>query len=386
VVETLGRKQWIWVVVACVLIAGSVGALIGALVARGTEQTVVERFAPNQSLIKSPNAHDIQAILQLVEPAVVSIDATVSGPGSGGQVVEVAGSGMILTTDGEVLTNNHVVAGATTVSVTLFGQTRQLPARVLGTDPTQDMALVQIEGQHNLPVVHLGNSSAMQVGDDVVAVGNALDLPGGPTVTAGIVSAIGRQLTTKSDITDTDIDLSNLLQTDAPINPGNSGGPLVNGRGQVIGMNTVVAQSGAGNAPAENVGFAIAIDTVKSHLAQLRAGGTGGANGGVKETPTRQQAYLGVIVEQVTSSLKNSQHLSVSTGALVQGLDPNGPAQHAGIKVGDVIVSVGGTATPTVTRFVSVLHSHHPGQTVGIGVVRGTDHLIIPVKLTSSPS
>ena len=155
---------------------------------------------------------------------------------------------MILTADGEILTNNHVVAGATSVTVTLFGQTNALAAHVVGTDPSEDVALVQIDHASGLPTVTFGNSGQTQVGDSVLAIGNALALAGGPTVTEGIISAENRSLTAENDSGQTE-NLTGLIQTDAAINPGNSGGPLVNAQAQVVGMNTAVASSTTGNAP-----------------------------------------------------------------------------------------------------------------------------------------
>jgi serine protease Do len=256
--------------IVCTLRGGGVGGVVGALVAGHSQQTIVEDFSPNSPALAKPA--DVQAILAKVEPAVVSIDTT--GVRRGGEV-EGAGTGMILTADGEVLTNDHVIAGASSVTVTLFGQTIPLPAKVIGTDPTQDLALLQIEGQHGLPTVELGDSNQALVGDGVLAIGNALALSGGLTVTEGIVSSKDRSLTTTNEITGRTENLSGLLQTDAAINSGNSGGPLVNSLGQVIGMNTAVAESTQGNAPAQNIGFAIAIDTIKPLLAGLRVGGIG---------------------------------------------------------------------------------------------------------------
>ncbi len=197
VVQTLTRRSWVWVVAVTAVVAAVIGAAAGLWVGLGSQQTVVEKYFPNKSVLVHPT--DVQGVLAKVEPAVVSIDTTVftGGTGTTGQEVEGAGTGMILTPAGEVLTNNHVVAGASTVTVTLFGQTKALPAHVIGTDPSEDVALVQIEGQHGLPTVTLGNSDGAQVGDDVVAIGNALALQGGPTVTEGIVSATGRTLSAK---------------------------------------------------------------------------------------------------------------------------------------------------------------------------------------------
>jgi serine protease Do len=262
-------RSWLAVVVACTLLAALVGGTVGYLVARHSQQTIVEEFSPNSPAFAKPA--DVQAVLAKVEPAVVSIATT--GVRRGVGEVEGAGTGMILTDDGQVLTNDHVVAGASSVTVTLFGQSNPLAAKVIGTDPAQDLALIQIEGQHGLPTVELGDSDRALVGDNVLAIGNALALSGGLTVTEGIVSSKDRSLTTTNDVTGRAENLSGLLQTDAAINSGNSGGPLVNSLGQVIGMNTAVAESTQGNAPAQNIGFAIAIDTIKPLLPMLRAGG-----------------------------------------------------------------------------------------------------------------
>jgi serine protease Do len=279
------------------------------------------------------------------------------------------------------------VAGATAVTVTLFGQSSALPAHVIGTDPAQDVALVQIDNESGLPTVSLGDSSSVQVGDDVLAIGNALALAGGPTVTEGIVSALGRSLTAQSEITGKTETLNGLLQTDAAINPGNSGGPLVNSKAQVIGMNTAVAESGEGNAPAQGIGFAIAIDTIKPMLAQLQAGGTGGTNGGVTpSTGSSAAAYAGVVVETVTASIAHELGLTPKSGAVVVGLASGGPAAAAGLKVDDVIVSLGGQVVRSVPDLISALATHSPGDRVSVGYYRGTQKHSVQVTLTAQPS
>ena len=388
VVQTLTRRNWVWLTMVTAVLAALVGAVAGLAVGLGSQQTVVEQFFPNRSALVHPT--DIQAVLAQVEPAVVSIDTTVFSGGNGinNAEVEGAGTGMIITPNGEVLTNNHVVAGATKVTVTLFGQTTALSAHVIGTDPSQDVALVQIDNQHDLPTVHLGDSSQARVGDDVVAIGNALALQGGPTVTAGIVSAQGRSVSEQNELTKATATLTGLLQTDAPINSGNSGGPLVNSQAQVIGMNTAVAESGTGNAPAQNIGFAIAINTIKPLLPQLLKGGTGGPSGGARAT-TRQAAgrtaYMGVVVENVTPSVAQQQHLTPTSGALVVGLTTGGPADRAGVQVGDVIVSVNGAPVATAAELTKDIQSHSPGDKVTIGLYRGAHRLTLPVTLGTAP-
>jgi putative serine protease PepD len=199
------------------------------------------------------------------EPSVVSIQTnTVRGT--------AAGTGVILSSDGDILTNAHVVAGASTVLVTLIGESQPRTARVVGADSVADLALLHIDGASGLRAATLGTSAGVAVGDDVVAIGNALALRGGPTVTRGIISALDRTLESNAGT------MTGLIQTDASISSGNSGGPLVNALGEVIGINTAVAASGGGTA-AENIGFAIAIDRALPVVDRLRAGGavtTGG--------------------------------------------------------------------------------------------------------------
>ena len=206
--------------------------------------------------------------LPLFEHRFCADASGIRNSGNGGYA-EGAGTGMIIEPSGVIVTNNHVVAGAQTVTVTFYAQSKQFPARVIGVDAEKDIALVQVEGAGSkLPVVHLGNSDSAQQGDGVLAIGNALALAGGETVTQGIVSALNRSLTATTDEGTTE-NLTGLIQTDAPINPGNSGGPLVNSSGQVVAMNTAVATSSQGNAPAQNVGFAIAVDEIRTVAGQI---------------------------------------------------------------------------------------------------------------------
>ena len=260
---------WFAVAVVAALVGALAGGGLVSVFASRSPQTIVREYFPSTPV--NVRTGDIQAILASVLPAVVSID-TSSFRGAGGVAgfVQGAGTGMIIERSGIVLTNNHVIAGAQTVTVTLYGQTKPWPARVIGTDAHKDIALVQIEGLkgQSLPTVRFGNSSTSQQGDGVLAIGNALALAGGPTVTEGIVSAEDRSLTATTE-DGTAENLTGLIQTDAPINPGNSGGPLVNSSGEVVAMNTAVATSSRGNAPAQNVGFAIAVDEIRVIVAQI---------------------------------------------------------------------------------------------------------------------
>ena len=258
---------WLGVVLIAAVLGAVVGGGVVALVASRAPRTIVREYFPFKA--GKVQVGDIQSVLASVLPAVVSIDTSDIRGVAGGGFVQGAGTGMIIEPSGVILTNNHVIAGAQTVTVTFYGQTKRFPAKVIGGEPQKDIALVQVEGAgDSLPVVHLGNSDAAQQGDAVLAIGNALALAGGETVTEGIVSALNRSLTATTDAGTTE-NLSGLIQTDAPINPGNSGGPLVNASGEVVAMNTAVATSSQGNAPAQNVGFAIAVDEIRTVVEQI---------------------------------------------------------------------------------------------------------------------
>jgi S1-C subfamily serine protease len=328
--------------------------------ARGSATTPTTAAATgnghNSSVIAKPQ--DVQGILAKVEPGIVSIRTQAARPGrfspSSG-----AGTGMVLTPDGQVLTNAHVVAGATSIQVRLAGEQNFRPADLVGANTDEDVALVKIRDASGLKTVELGSSSDLRVGDDVIAIGNALDLDGDPTVTEGIVSALNRTLTDSGE------NLSGLIQTDAAINPGNSGGALVNAAGQVVGMNTAVAGD------AQNIGFAIAIDKAKPLIDALRSGATG------------TQAYLGVCSQTVDATTATSLGLSQATGAYVTLVDAGSAADKGGIRVGDVIVSVDGTAVGSSGDLGSAVQAHKPGDAVTLGLVRGSQRLSAQVTLGS---
>ena len=217
---------WFGVALVAAIIGAVVGGGVVSLFTSRSPQTIVKEYFPSKD--QKVQVGDVQSILASVLPAVVSIDtSSFRGVGAVGSYVQGAGTGMIIKSSGVILTNNHVIEGAQTVTVTLYGQVKQFPAKIIGTDAVKDIALVQVEGAgHSLPTVSFGNSNAAQQGDGVLAIGNALALAGGPTVTEGIVSALNRSLIATTD-NGTSENLTGLIQTDAPINPGNSGGPLV---------------------------------------------------------------------------------------------------------------------------------------------------------------
>lgn len=305
---------------------------------------------------------DIQAVLQRVQPAVVSIQTEAFTPR--GIFPSGAGTGVILTSDGEVLTNSHVVAEANRIRVTLFGERRQRSATLIGRDPAADLALLKIDDAEGLPSAVLGDSSAVEVGDDVVAIGNALALPGGPTVTRGIVSAVDRSIDTDNGT------LEGLIQTDAAINPGNSGGPLVSASGEVIGINTAVLRGGA-----EGIGFAIATEVAQPVLERLRKG----------DSAVRTVAFLGVRTATLTADIRQNFDLVPEAGAVVaQQVQPDTPAAEIGLQTFDVIVGFDGEKITSSADLVTAVRSRSPGDKVEIVYFRGDEERRATVTLAST--
>ena len=366
------RPSGVGPMVAIALVAALIGGLAGGAVAvatRGTKVKTVERVTavttPARSGTTAPpitGSSNVQAVLNKVEPGVVAIRAASINGNS-------AGTGMVLTSEGEVLTNGHVVQDARTVKVQLFGESTYRDADILGIDPANrgDLALLKIHGASGLPTVELGDSDALQVGDDVIAIGNALALPGGPSVTRGIVSALGRTLQSHDG----------LIQTDAAINPGNSGGPLVNGAGQVVGINTAVLE-GNGSEPAQNVGFAIAINTAKPEIETLR-----NAGGGIISST---QPFLGIAnFDTVDSQLQNQLRLGVDHGVVIGDVVEGSPAEDAGIQRGDVIVGFGGKPVNTQEDLLRGIRATKIGDSVKVDLARGTKTVSVTVKMAARP-
>ena len=345
-----------------------VGALVGAVVAAAsvlgvlavTDRLGGEAAAPASFSLRGEPL-DIQGVLRAVRPGVVSINVEGTTVDDQGRIRQGqgAGSGMVITPDGLVLTNAHVIAGATSISVTLADGSRR-PADLVGSIPQNDIALVQIRDGGTFDVVELGRSSELEVGDQVVAVGNALNLGESPTVTTGIVSATGRTVGAENGVT-----LDQLVQTDAAINPGNSGGPLVDASGRVIGVNTAIAGG------AENIGFALSIDAVKPLIDDLRAGGG----------DVRGRAALGVStldVGAVAPDVLDRLAIDRDDGAFVVTVLPGSGAEGAGLEEGDVIVAVEGEAVADATDLTEVIAGMEPGQEISITVERdGTEQVFV---------
>jgi putative serine protease PepD len=331
---------------ALVLAGGAVGGAVGAQVSGGGTKSAGSVAPVTRTVVANAGAGlDVAAVLSAVENAVVDIQAR--GPRSSGQ-----GSGFVYSADGYVLTNAHVVSGATTVTVTMPTDKQARAATIVGADTAHDIALLKISDTSGLVVAQLGESNNVKVGADVVAIGNALGLRGDPSVTRGIVSALDRSIG----------DLSGMLQTDAAINPGNSGGPLVNAAGEVIGINTAIAVE----AGAQNIGFAIPIDTAKQIAERLKSGQAAAPAG-----------YLGVS----TSDASNS-----TTGAAVQAVSPNSPAAAAGLAVGDVVVAVDGAPVSGAADLSRLVGDHQPGQSITLTVVRSGRELQLTATLSTRPA
>jgi S1-C subfamily serine protease len=318
-----------------------------------------------------PHANEpVEAVVARVLPAVVNVTTDIFQAGAGqGQGV---GTGFVVRSDGIIVTNCHVVEGAS--KITVFSSDKnptKYDARVIGGDCLHDMAILKIDAT-NLPTVALGDSASLQLGQRVVALGYALALEGGPTVTTGIVSALDRTIQATdpqcTNCQNGQRTYTGVIQTDAAINHGNSGGPLVNMQGQVVGMNT------AGDANAQNIGFAIAIDAVKQTLADAEA------------HPLAPSAYLGVISQSVTSDLAFQFGLPVNQGAYVVATTSDGPAGSAGIQRGDVIVGIDGHTIASEADLGSVLEGLKPGTQVAVQVV-GADgrNRTIQVTLGTRP-
>ena len=348
------------------LVGGLVGALAaGGLVltfADGGDTTTLVQPTSGKAIVTRPSTEisqpgDIAAIIEKDEPAIVAI-TTGDGPGSGSGG---AGTGFVITQDGYIVTNNHVAENATNIEVA-FTNGEIESAKIVGTDPSADLAVLKVD-RTGLPAVELGDSDAVQVGDEVVAIGNALALEGGLSVTRGIISGTDRNV-------DTDVgsSLVGMLQTDAAINPGNSGGPLLDAQGRVVGINTAIANP----ASAQNVGFAIPISKAKPIIEDLRLG--------------RAAAFLGVSTQNVTPAAARELDLKVDAGAYVAKVTDGTPAKDAGIEVGDVIVEIGGKAIQDSDDVQTAVRERRPGDKVTVVVDRKGTKQSFDATLTERPA
>ncbi len=326
------------------LIGAGGGAATYAALSSGKGQTVVRQVTVNDSQPTSSGGNlSVQSIYRLAYKGVVEIAA------SQGQ-----GSGFVYDGDGHIVTNAHVVEGASSVSVK-FWNGKSYPAQVVGTDASTDLAVLKV----NAPVselfpLSLGDSTKLVVGDPVVAIGSPFGLEG--TVTSGIVSALHREMTSPNQFA-----IDNSIQTDAAINHGNSGGPLLNSQGKVVGITSQIESNSGGN---EGVGFAIPSSTVGSIAAQLISSGKA------------QHAFLGVVLRDSSSQ----------AGATISQVRAGTPAARANLRAGDVITAAGGKPIASASELRAVINAHRPGDTISITYRRGGQSHTVNVKLAARPA
>jgi serine protease Do len=271
------------------------------------------------------------------------------------------GSGVIVSPEGYILTNNHVVDGSKEVTVTLQDK-REMKARVVGTDPRTDIAVLKIEGS-GFPTLTLADSSKVEIGDIVLAIGNPFGV--GQTVTSGIVSATGRGGLGIEQVED-------FIQTDAPINPGNSGGALVDDEGHLIGINTAILSGGSGGN--QGIGFAVPINMARHDMDQILAHGK------------VDHGYLGILPQDITPALAKAFHFSETNGALVGEITPDSPAARSNLKQGDIIVAINGQPVMDASQLRSKIGMMNPNETVTLKVVRNGRTESVPVTLGEYPT
>ena len=362
--DPVGRKRRNGIVVVAVGVVAWIAGLTGALVGNQLSDWI---DSPPQSASDDPinvsdpsepieGRLDVAKVLDHMAASVVTISADVDSQFGEGQST---GTGVILSADGEILTNAHVVDGATEIRVRLAGETEPREARLLASDPGNDLALLRMSGD-DFDAAVFADPSSVRIGDDVVAIGFALGLDGDPSVTLGIVSALDRTIGTDGTF------LDGLIQTDAAISSGNSGGPLVNARGQVVGINTAVARDTATSA-ATNVGFAISAGEALPVIEALRAK-SGGA--------PRTEGYLGVEL---------GERRDGGQGAVIQVVQDGTPAADAGIEAGDLIVAADGAAIDGSTGLIAAIRDLGPGDSTTLTLLRDGDPIDITVTLAERP-
>ncbi|MGI8492321.1 MAG: S1C family serine protease, partial [Acidimicrobiales bacterium] len=287
-----------------------------------------------------------------VDLGVVGVD-TVLGYESGAG----PGTGMILTPNGEILTNNHVVQGATRITVTIVSSGRSYRATVVGTDPTQDVAVLQLQGASGLTPITTASASSLSVGDQVVAIGNAGGTGGTPAVVTGAVTGLNQTITASDQGGGHSETLHGLIQTNAPIQPGDSGGPLANMAGKVVGINTAAAAGMRLSADA-NVGFAIPVDQAQSIASNIEAG---------KASSTIHIGLPGFLGVAVAASGRSGLGPGTGNGAVISSVIPGLPAAAAGMQPGDAITSVDGQPVSSSPSLTTLLGGHKPGDKVTVG-------------------
>jgi serine protease Do len=305
---------------------------------------------------------DVERAVEKVKPAVVFLAVQVQTTGAFGmpEQQEGVGSGVIFNDEGYILTNNHVIEGATLIDVVL-PDGRTFEGNVVGRSPERDLAIVDVDTDEELPVADLAEGGSLRIGQSVVAIGNALGLPGGPTVTTGVVSALGRTIEVGMGMPP----MENLVQTDAAINPGNSGGPLINLNGEVVGVNTARIQQ------AEGIGFAVSIDTASQFIQQV-----------VEHEP---QPYIGISGLDISPALAQQHNLPVDYGVMIVEIAPGSPAEDVDIQPGDILIAMNGERVETVQQLQTALTEYDPGDEVTLTFNREGSEIEVQLALGESP-
>lgn len=343
------------------LISGFIGGVIATQVDESTGSSSNEPYTQVTAppVVSDAESSDLSGVAQAAQRLANSVVTISSSVDSGLSEGEATGTGVVVTSDGEILTNAHVVDGATEVRVRFAGDTEPVVAEVLAADAGNDLALLKVNAT-GLTAATFAKPGSVRVGDQVVAIGYALALDGGPSVTTGIVSAMKRTIFTESGA------LNSLIQTDAAISSGNSGGPLANMRGEVVGINTAVAR-GDTNSSANNIGFAISVDEVLAVLEQLREQAAGDA---------RAEGFLGVSLEPRTDG---------GVGSIISNVQSGSPAQEAGIVTGDIVLAVDGEPVNGQAGLVAAIRDRSPGDSVLIELVRNGERLTLTATLVARP-
>jgi S1-C subfamily serine protease len=327
------------------------------------------------SLTSDPRNSPSHPQVASVSAGIVDVNTFAQRLGQGDQLMPVgAGTGMVLTADGEVLTNNHVVQGAWKIEAEVPGGSTYT-ATVVGVDPTHDVALLQLQEASNLATITPGQTTSVSVGDQVAGVGNALGHAGPPAVATGSVTGLDRSITARDQNRSAE-KLTGMIQTDANIQPGDSGGALVDTAGEVVGM--ITAGSDQNSSTSSNTtGFAIPIDTALTVVDQIHSGGGATILMG-------ERGYLGVGVGPLDAA--TAQRFGVSDGALVVGLDAGGPAERAGMTAPAVIRSIDGQPVTTADSLGPLLHSHTPGESAVVTWVDASGQHTATVQLIAGPA
>jgi S1-C subfamily serine protease len=358
----VGSLLWPALLIVALILSGCDG---GGSVTPEPTNTSPAAASPEPAPTRSGQDLSVPDIVRLLRPAVVRVQTEGARLDILGRPVPTqgVGTGVIIDDEGHIITNNHVVrlngALASRVVVTLSDD-RTVSAEIVGTDPPSDLAVLQIEATGLAPAT-LGDVSQLQVGEEVVAIGYALDLPGGPTVTEGVVSAKGRV------IEESPYSIVDAIQTDASINPGNSGGPLANLRGEIVGINTAIIGQ------AQNIGFAISIDLAKPLVQEIIDSGM------------VSRGFLGISVVDVTPSIAASFDLPVDRGIGVAAVEPGSPADRAGLRVNDIIVRIGEVDITNTGGLTQALTKFRAGDAVTVTFYRDSQQQQEEVTLTDRP-